>query len=304
MNKPPQLALIAGLLLLAISAARAEDFAVPSSISFRRLQLLERPARDHKDGQMKVYVQIKGEELGGKLLVSSADHLARITVGNLQQMLLDKVKGTGRFDVYNMDSTGVMDQSSIVVEGRVVRATQHIENLIVARKAITRVGFSVNIIETDTGKVLRARTFTGAYGDQPGKGTVVTSDSELRSPTMQDSLYKDYDHAMQDALEDVAVYLESRYRPVGRITEVLGDSVAIDGGEIHGFDGGDEVVVFRTKFSVQNGERVPGIMIGLARAACPTVGERTSTCRIAKKAAGATVQVGDWVVLADALRKN
>ncbi len=279
--------------------AQAADIAVPSNLNFKRLQLLDKPDREHKDGKLKVYVTVKGEDVGGKLLVSSAKYLQNITVTNLRQMLLDKIGDTQRFEVFDQELSGVMDESSIIVVGQVVGATQHIENLVVARKAITRVRLSVNISDTANGKVLRAKTFTGHYGDKRGEGTVIVSTAELTSEQTQESLYKDYDRAMSDALNDVADYVESRYRPVGKITELSGDSFAMDGGYDHGFNGDDEVVVFRTQFSIVNGERVPGIMTGLARAKCPSVNDRSSTCQVVMKGSDGPIKHGDYVVVSD-----
>ncbi len=284
---------------LAASPAKAnEEITVPSNVDFRRLQLLDRPDGSNQEGQTKVYVVIKGERVDGNLLLSSAEHLKNITVENFQLLLANKLKETGRFAVYSEDTTGIMDQSTIVVEGKVVRSTQHIEKLVVAQKAITRVGFSVQIKETDTGRLLRGKTFVGHYGDNKGEGTVFVSDADMRSPTTQQSLYKDYDRALNEALDSVAAYIESRYRPVGKVLETNGNVFSITGGEQHGFNGDDEVVVFRTKFSMHNGERVPGIMTGVARAVCTTVVERTSTCRLSKGSAE-QVQKGDFVTVSD-----
>lgn len=285
------------------AAMAADEIAVPSNVDFRRLQLLDRPDRANREGQLRVYVVIKGDRVDGNLLLSSAEHLRNITIENFQLLLANKIKETGRFAVFSEETTGVIDQSTIVVEGKVVRSTQHIEKLVVAQKAITRVGFSVQIKETDTGRILRGKTFIGHYGDNQGEGTVFVSDAEMRSPTVQLSLYKDYDRALNEALDSVAAYIESRYRPVGKVREISGDLFSIDGGEQHGFNGDDEVVVFRTKFSMQNGERVPGIMSGVARAVCNSVTEFTSTCKIAKGATEA-IQKGDYVTITDAsLRK-
>lgn len=296
---------LAALLVLAGGQAlAADDIVVPSNVNFRRLQLLERPANDHQGGLMKVYVLVKGETVNGSLLLTSAQHLQRVTIDNFRQLLLDRIKETGRFDVYNHDSTGVMDKTSIVVEGRIVRATQHIENLVVARKAITRVGLSINITETDSGQVLRAKTFTGHYGDKPGEGAVFVSDTALKDPQVQEALYKDYDRALNDALDDASGYLEAKYRAVGKVTEKAGNVFVMAGGEQHGFNGGDEVVLFRTRFTKQNDERVPGIMTGLARAVCSSVNEQTSTCKIVKMGNQGDVQPGDYAVVANESLKH
>lgn len=291
--------LVLAALCTTVAVAQAADIAVPSNINFKRLQLLEKPQRDHKDGLLKVYVLIKGEKLGEKLLVSSAKHLQNVSMDNLRQLLINKIHETNRFEVFDQEISQTLDESSIVIEGKVVGATQNLENMVVARKAITRVRLSVTISDTSSGKVLRAKTFTGHYGDQIGEGTVITSEAEMRSEHLQESLYKDYDRALHEALDEVALYVESRYRPVGKVVELKGNTLAMDGGELQGFRGDDEVVVFRTRFTNINGERTPGIMSGVARAKCATVTERSSTCRLISTGDEGPVQSGDYVVVAD-----
>jgi hypothetical protein len=163
--------------VLAMSAANANialaaDVRVPSNVNFKRLQLLERadPDPEHKLGQMKIYVLVKGETTDGQVLLSRKDALRQINIDLFRQMLMNRVKELGRFDVYNHDVTSVMDQTSLVLEARVVEAVQSIENLVVVRKAITRVGLSVNITDIETGNLLRAKTTYGRYGSEPGAG--------------------------------------------------------------------------------------------------------------------------------------
>jgi hypothetical protein len=292
-------ALLSTLVLSGSLTVLAADIAVPSNINFKRLQLLEKPQGDHKDGLLKVYVVIKGEALDGKLLVSSAKYLQNVTMGNLRQLLLNKIHETNRFEVFDQQISETFDESSILIEGKVVGATQHIENMVVARKAITRIRLSVVINDMGSGKVLRAKTFTGHYGSEAGEGTVITSDAEMRSEHLQESLFKDYERALHSALDDVAAYVETKYRPVGKVIELKGDALAMDGGELQGFRGDDEVVVFRTRFTNLNGERTPGIMSGVARAKCITVTERSSTCRLISTGGEGPVQSGDYVVVAD-----
>lgn len=293
-------ALLIGVALWAASImAQAADITVPSNINFKRLQLLEKPQHDNKDGLLKVYVLIKGEIHGEKLLISSEKHLQDVSIVNLRKLLLDKIQGTNRFAIYDQEISQTLDESSIVIEGKVVGASQHIENMVVMRKAITRVQLSVTVSDTSSGKVLRAKTFTGHYGDVKGEGTVITSEAEIRSEQLQDSLLKDYQSALSDALDAAAFYVESKYRPVGKVVELKGDILAMDGGENHGFRGDDEVVVFRTRFTNINGERIPGIMSGVARAKCATVTDRSSTCRLISTGGEGPVQSGDYVVLAD-----
>lgn len=294
------------VLLTVLHEAHSTEILVPSNINFKRLQLLDKPLKDHKDGLMKVYVLVKGEALKtGELLLTSTKFLRDVSVDNFRQLLLDKIKETQRFDVYNHDNTGTLDQSSIQVEARIVVPTQTIENLVLAHKAITRVPVSVNITDSETGKVLLAKTITGYYGTEKGEGTVIVSDGDRNKSETQESLYKDYVQALGDALEEVAAYLESKYRPVGRVTEVDGKDFAMDGGSAHGFEGNDQVVVFRTKFRSNNGERIPGIMKGLVYAKCTSVTEKTSTCQITKSAEQNTqIQEGDYVVVSDESLKH
>jgi len=292
-----------GLLLAACLvpvAAIAEEIIPPSGVNTPRLQLLERPDKSNLNSKLKLYVVISGKNSDGKTFLSSKDLLNRFEVEDFRNLLMNRIKESERFEVYDHATTGIMDQSSIVVEGRVLSVTQHLENLVVVRKAITKIRLSVQIKETESGQLVKAKTFTGIHGTNAGEGTKIVSETEIGTPQLQESLFSDLEAALNDAVEEAASYIESRYRPVGKVSQVQGKAFSMDGGEMHGFKGDDEVVVFRTTFVNQNGVRVPGLITGVAVAQCKTVQDHSSTCHVKKVGDAGPIQAGDYVLLSDA----
>ena len=281
------------------SAAIAEEIIPPSGVNMPRLQLLERPDSSNQNSKLKLYVVISGKKSDGKTFLSSKELLNRFEVEDFRNLLMNRIKETERFEVYDQATTEVMDQSSIVVEGRVLSTMQHMENMVVVRKAISKVRLSVQIKETETGLLVKAKTFTGVHGTNPGEGTKIVSDTEIGTSALQESLFSDLEAALNDAVEEAANYIESRYRPVGKISVVQDKAFSMDGGEMHGFKEDDEVVVFRTTFHNQNGVRVPGLITGVAVAQCKTVQTHTSTCHVKKTGDAGSIQKDDYVLLSD-----
>lgn len=284
--------------LLMVSTAWAE-VDVPSNVNFPRIQLLEKNDATNVNSKLKIYVVVKSAGILQKTLVQSTSLLNRYSVDLFKSELTSRIKATERFEVFADDVTDVQDQSAIVVEAQILDATQVIENMMVARKALSRVKLNLQIKDIATGRLERAQVFEGNFGMRGGEGTVFYTEQELASPLVQEALYNDMSQALTDAVSDAAYYLESKYRPVGRVIEMAGKQLAMIGGVLHGFKPGDEVVVFRTRFQRQNGVLVPGLMHGLAKAKCASVNDQTATCRLATDAASLGIQVGDYVIMDD-----
>lgn len=287
--------LIPVLLLSLAGAVHAADIKLPSGIDYFRLKLLER-------GQpMRVYVNMVGigDKSDDKLLVSKR---VGDSIGNHRQMdrrFMDAIRETNRFEVYDDTAGGVRDKSDIVVDGMIVAATQDINDLTAIRKAVTTVRLSIQIKDTSTGKLIKARTVTGVEGDEAGKGTVVANEAALKSETVQRNLANDYERALTDALRSAAAYVERTMRPVARMQEVDDGAVMIIGGTNHGVREGDKLTVFRAKTTRVGETETFGIMKPVAIIECSSVNTDSSQCEIKETGNQGPPQKGDYAVLSD-----
>lgn len=273
----------------------ARDIKVPSGVDFIRAKLLGRGE------PMKVYVNMVGigDAKDEKLLFPRGKSDAVGTHRQLDRRFMDAVQKTQRFEVYDDSSGGVRDKSDLVVDGMIVAATQNIEDFTATRKAVTTTRISLQIKDTGSGKVIKARTITGVYGDQPGEGTLVRSEADLAKPEIRNNLANDYEKALTEALENAAAFLERTIRPVGRVREVDGETVLLVGGQSHGVKEGDKMVLFRAK-AMRVGETESfGIMKPVGIVECGTVTTDSSQCDLKLKGKEWPAQKDDYAVLAD-----
>jgi hypothetical protein len=283
-----------------MSAALADDgkdIKIPSGVDPFRLKLLK------KAEKLKVYVNMVGigDAKDEKMLFPRAKGDA---VGTHQQMnarFESAVKNTERFDAFSDTSGGVRDQSDLVVEGMIVAATQNIEDYEAIRKAVTTVRLDIKIKDTGSGRIIKARTLTGVYGDQKGEGTVIRSDAEFASKSAE--LAGDYEKAMQEALMIGAGYLERTIRPLGVVDEVEGDVMTLIGGSNHGIRPNDRMVIFRAKTKRVGEVEAFGIMRPVAVVECDTVSSDTSQCQVKLKGKDWPLVKDDFAVLGDASLK-
>lgn len=278
-----------------VSAVHAADIKLPSGIDYFRLKLLDRGK------PMQVYVNMVGigDKSDAKLLVSKR---VGESIGNHVQMdrrFMDAIHETNRFEVYDDASGGIRDKSDIVVDGMIVASTQDINDLTAIRKAVTTVRLSIQIKDTSTGKLIKARTVTGVEGDEAGKGTVITNEAALKSKEVQESLANDYERALTDALRSAAAFIERTMRPVARMQEIEGKTVMIIGGANHGIREGDKLTVFRAKTTRVGETETFGIMKPVAIVECSSVNTDSSQCEIKETGNQEPPQKGDYAVLSD-----
>lgn len=290
-------AFLTALLVLSspVSAQDAKDIKVPSGVDFLRAKLLGRGEA------MKVYVNMVGigDPKEEKLLFPRGKSDAVGTHRQMDRRFMDAIQKTQRFEVYDDTSGGLRDKSDVVVDGMIVATTQNIEDFTALRKSVTTVRLSVQIKDTASGKVIKARTLSGVYGDEPGHGTVIRSDADLAKADVRQNLANDYEKALTEALENAAAFLERTIRPVGRVREVDGDTVLLVGGQAHGLRENDLLVVFRAK-AMRVGETESfGIMKPVGVVHCTTVSTDSSQCDLKLKGKEWPPQKDDYAVLAD-----
>ena len=277
------------------AADEPKEIKIPSGVDFIRAKILGRGE------PMKVYVNMVGitDAKEEKLLFPKGVSDAVGTHKQLDRRFMDAVQKSQRFEVYDDTSGGVRDKSDIVVDGMVVASTQNIEDFTATRKAVTLIRISMQIKDTGSGKVIKARTISGVYGDSAGEGTIVRTEAELNKPEIRANMSNDYEKALTEALENAAAFLERTIRPMGRVKDVDGDTVLLIGGQSHGIMEGDKMVIFRAK-SMRVGETESfGIMKAVGLVECTTVTTDSSQCELITKGKEWPPQKDDYTVLAD-----
>ncbi|MDP1613818.1 MAG: hypothetical protein Q8M11_22375 [Sulfuritalea sp.] len=281
--------------VFAWAADEASDLKVPSGVDYIRARMLGRGE------PMKVYVNMVGivDAKDERLLFPRGRGDAVGTHQMMNRRFIDTVHKTQRFEVYDDTSGGVRDKSDLVVDGMVVAATQNIENFTATQKSVTTVRLSLQFKDTSSGKLIKARTITGVYGDLPGQGTLVRSEAELARPEVRNNLANDYEKALSEALENAAAFLERTIRPLGRVKDIDGETVLLIGGQAHGIKEGDKMVLFRAKTMRVGDTESFGIMKPVGVAVCGIVTTDSSQCEVKLKGREWPPQNDDYAVLAD-----
>lgn len=287
---------LAAALVFAFPALAADgDLKMPGGVDYSRMKALEKG----QPNLMKVYVNMVG--IGGKaetnLLIPKRAGESVGTHAQMNRWFMDAIQTTKRFEVYDDSSSGMRDQSDIVVDGMVVTAMQDIEDLTAIRKSVTTIRLSIQVKDTASGKLMQAKTVTGIYGSEPGEGTVITSANSLKDKETQDNLANDFVRALKESLDNAASFVERTYRPMVKVVDADGKDVVITGGEMHGIRPNDQLVVFQGKFISDGGKLVPGIMKPLALIECGAVSSETSQCTILKQ--NGDVKAGQFALLAE-----
>ena len=284
---------------LGLQAAPDEPLRLPSGIDYGRMQRLLNTGNNET---MAVQVQMSGigeKQAGVHLLIPKR---AGEAVGNgtqISRRFESMVTGTGRFRAFSDATTDMQAASVIRVDGMVVSATQNIEDLAAIRKSVTTIRLDIQVKNTTTGELFKARTVTGIYGSEPGEGTIVRNDRDLKDTQIQSQLANDFEMALTEALQNAAAYLERTFRPIGKVTDIdLEDKIiSLNGGSNHGLRENDRMVIFKPNFVRDGNQTAPGIMKPVAIVECNSVSDKTSQCRILKQKG--EIQAGHFALLTD-----
>lgn len=299
----PLLALSLAATSLLAGAAPDEPLRLPSGVDYGRMQRLLTTGNNES---LAVQVQMSGvgeKKDGVHLLIPKR---AGEAVGNSTQIsrrFETMVTGTGRFRAFSDATTDMQDASVIRVDGMVVAANQNIEDLTAIRKSVTTVRLDIQVKNTSTGELFKAKTVTGIYGSEPGEGTIVRSDRDLKDAQTQVALAQDFEQAMTEALRNAAAYLERTFRPIGKVTDMDSEDkvIALNGGSNHGLRENDRMVVFKPNFVRDGNQMAPGIMKPVAIVECNSVSDKTSQCRILSQKGD--IQPGFFALLTDSSLK-
>lgn len=237
-----------------------------------------------------------------------------LTNSQMNRRFMDALLATKRFKVLDDGPTGGVQEGSrqrwgremadIVVDCQVTDARQEIIDINPYRKVRTQVKVSVHMINRRNGENLFDGDVAvdGVWGDLQGEGTLLAPNVSLQSTDMQRQLGNDYERALTRAFTLAVERIDQLVRPVGRVTFADTAGLSMFGGIQQGFQGGDDIVVFRAhKRRLADGREVVFRIEALAEARCHGVGSSVSQCDLRRlRSAGEQIKDGDYTVLSDA----
>jgi hypothetical protein len=281
---------------------------MPSAYDLRFMQLVDE-AR-----QLRVYTQVRsiGDEPDSKMLIAPE---LKLTNAQVNSRFASMIMETRRFQVFDDSTTVVREQAiqsldgktmDIIVEGMAQGSYQEILSIAPYRKVHTNVRLAVNVKDVVSGEQLLVggASVEGDWGSTQGEGTMLPPNAATSSADIQTSMAADYQRALDKALAQAVARINHVLRPVARLTYVSESSVGIIGGMSHGFQGGDELVVFRPEYIELNGKKEIAHTQATAVIRCHGVGARTSQCDVTHVDPRYTMAVGDFAVLSDVSAKG
>ncbi|BBO86014.1 hypothetical protein DSCO28_65800 [Desulfosarcina ovata subsp. sediminis] len=267
-----------------------------------------------KGRRVRIYTQMNdiGDPKNNQLLFpAKVASKLNLTTKQMHRRLIDLLLRVKRFEVYDPDYTVVQDkayqqwgpeEADIRIDCLVTDARQKVIDIRPYRKVRTQVKVSLHMVNVLTGAILFDSDVAveGVWGDVQGQGTLIPPNVPLESESVQTSLGGDYERALTKAFDAAVERIDQIMRPVGRVTFVAGNSISMFGGIQHGFQGGDEIVVFRAhrKDMGDGYERLIGVQ-PIARARCDGVGSDLSQCTVLRIEPSQQPMDGDYAVLTD-----
>lgn len=273
---------------------------MPSGVDFKTVRLVEQGRRQ------KVYAEVLGiDNAQDKTLLVRRDVAEKLNITNTQmrRRFMDTVSRSRRFEVYDSSTSVTAEQSDLVVDAMVTQVTQEVRQIEGGvRVSVTRVRLSVQGKHRYDGTPLFVAPVevVGQTGATTGDRVVIAPGERVESADVQNRLGLDYERALQRAFDAAAKRIDAVIRPAGKVVSVDGNQFGMLGGQAHGLQGGDEVVVFRaTTIKLPSGEEEFSSTRPVAVARCDGTGTRTSQCVLIKLSPDLKPQVGDFAVLSD-----
>jgi len=309
-------ALLVAALCLAPAMARAGQITLPAGADFMRLGALERELNSASDEaqakrmaenqKMAVYIDLLGisKDTEAQLLFTRQRAVREDSADKVRDRFMNMIVQSGRFRAFDArnSQSGVEDQTSIYVHGRILSTRQDILDRMGVRKAVTMVTLGLQVKDSRDGRILKSINIIGIYGDEAGEGELIPRDKKLSDPVVQNNLLNNYISALDWALELAASFIEKTYRPMGIVLASTKDTVEMYGGESHGIQPGDRFILFRLQPIPGVARKDLGQKIPLALVECmPSA--TSSTCKILDKGSGVSLQQNDLGVLSDSSLK-
>lgn len=305
-------ALLLTVLCLTPTMTCAGQLTLPAGADFMRLGALERELTSASDEaqakrmaenqKMAVYIDLLGisKDTEAQLLFTRQKNLKEDSADKVRDRFMNKIVQSGRFRAFDArnSQSGVEDQTSIYVHGRILSTRQDILDRMGVRKAVTMVTLGLQVKDSRDGRILKSTNVIGIYGDEAGEGELIPRDKKLSDPVVQNNLLNNYISALDWALELAASFIEKTYRPMGIVLASTKDTVEMYGGESHGIQPGDRFILFRIQPIPGVARKDLGQKIPLALVECmPSA--TSSTCKILDKGSGVSLQQNDLGVLSD-----
>ncbi len=282
------LRLLLGVIFLTGPAAAVETGAIsmPSGLDIAHLKLVD------ANQQMRVYVSLLGYDnaTGGAVVYPGEAGAALGNVTQMNRRLMDMIGETRRFQVFDDSDTGIRSESDIVITGQITRAVQRLERFLRGRKAVTSIGLSIQIKNSETGVLIDQHQAIENYGQRPGEGALALTATDASGPDFTERRLEDWQEAFTRVLEHAAAYFESSMRPLARISATQGETIHLNRGTLHGLQTGDEFVLF----SMGTQPKL------LAQVRCDAVGRESTSCHLTKVAPNADApRPGHYAILSD-----
>jgi hypothetical protein len=246
--------------------------------------------------RLRVYTQLRGiDDPGDATLRFPAAIKARLGLTDQQANLLfhTGIRQSDRFETYDDSDTVVHEggrqnykgeKMDILIEGEFVSERQEIINMAPYKKVHTSMRLIATMRNQYTGEELfpGAVSSVGDYGSVQGEGAMFPANASLDDPQIQLTIGQDFQRAMDKAINGAADRIGELMRPVGFLTFANATSMDMVGGKVHGFQSGDNVVVFHVDYTElgtgKDRHRVIAHVQPLAVAHCDGVGTETSHC--------------------------
>jgi hypothetical protein len=272
---------------------------MPAGADIRNVRLIEKGER------VRLYTELIGiDDARDKSLLAPREVMQGLNITNSQmkRRFMDTISRTRRFEVLDSSSTVVAELSDLVVDAMVTQVTQALRPIEGGvRVSVTTVRLSLQAKNKLDGTPLfvGGLEVVGQTGGSTGDREVLRPGERETDPAVQKRLGLDYERALQRAFDEGVKRLANAVRPMGKVVSVDGNQFGMLGGQAHGFQGGDEVVVFRATTIKVGGKDEFASTRPVAVAKCEGAGIRTGQCVLIKLSPDLKPQVDDYVVLSD-----
>lgn len=269
-------------------------------VDLQRLQLLDENRR------MAVYTavtEIDAAAADKRRLPQAMASLVDLTHDQLLRMFSDAIKGGKRFAVFDYKATLTNEYSNALVDLKVTSAKQDFLQIEPGRRVVkSTVVVSLNLTDMLTGEDLLGDAYVveGLTGVVSGARLVLTSADDQQSQDVRTRLGNDYVDALKSAFYRIRLELESKLRPLAKVLSIDGCDVGLAGGQKHGFQDGDELVVFRPQTTELGGKKVLAATKPIALLKCAGVGTESSQCTVTQLVAGLKPSKEDYAVITTA----
>lgn len=281
---------------------RESALAMPVGVDVARARKIARNER------IKVGTQLTAIEDPANAKLLFPEQVARdigVTPAQMKRRFMDTMLAARRFDVLDLGVNPVAEYD-IIIDALVTDTRQELVNIEGgARAVVTVVSLSVqgkNMIKNGESLFPTAVRVEGIRGRTTGDRLVVGPRDDIRTPEMQRRMGQEYSVALQRAYEAATVRIADVLRPMAQVLSVNDNRVDLVGGFAHGFQGGDELVIFRSKIQALPGGEVFTDTAAVAVVRCDGVGTNSSQCMVFRRDPKFQVQKGDYAVLSTVYR--